>query len=86
MAEENISQGFIFKIIDETRNYFLEEIEPNELISKKYKKVCTTLIYIEHLFITASTTTAYISIFAFASLLDILIGITSSAIGLKNIV
>ena len=38
MKEKNISQEFRLKNIDETRNYFLEEIEQNELISRKYKK------------------------------------------------
>ena len=38
MVEENISQEFRFKNIDETRNYFLEEIKQNELMSKKHKK------------------------------------------------
>ena len=47
------------------------------------KKVFTTLSYIEHFLILASTITRCISISAFASLLDIAIGITSSAIGLK---
>ena len=69
--------------MDETRNYFLEEIKQNELMSKKHKKACTTLNYIEHLIILVSTITGCISIYAFASLLGILIGITSSAIGLK---
>ena len=41
-----MSQEFRLKNIDKTRNYFLEEIEQNELMSKKYKKVCTTLNYI----------------------------------------
>ena len=45
MVEENISQEFRLKTIDETRNYFLEEIKQNELMSKKHKKVCTTLNY-----------------------------------------
>ena len=40
MSEENISQEFSLKNIDETRNYFLEEINQNELISKNYKKFC----------------------------------------------
>ena len=48
MAEENISQEFRLKNIDETRNYLIEEINRNELMSKKRKKVCTTLNYIEH--------------------------------------
>ena len=42
MVEENISQEFRLKNIDETRNYFLEEIEQNELMSGKHKKVCKT--------------------------------------------
>ena len=43
MVEENISQELRLKNIDETRNYFLEEIKQNELMSKKHKNVCTTL-------------------------------------------
>ena len=83
MAEENVSQEFRFKTIDETGNYFLKEIERNELMSKKHKKVSTTLNYIEHLLVLVSTITGCISISAHASLLGIPIGITSSAIGLK---
>ena len=40
MIEENIIQEFRFKEIDEQRNYFIEEIKQNELISKKHKKIC----------------------------------------------
>ena len=83
MVEENISQEFRLKNIDETRNYLIEEINRNELMSKKHKKVCTTLNYIEHFLILASTITGCISISAFASLLGIPIGNMSSAIGLK---
>ena len=71
------------KNIDETRNYFFEELEQNELMSKKHKKVCVTLDYIEHFFILASTVTGCISISAFASLVGISIGIASSVIALK---
>ena len=56
MAEENISQYFRLKNIDETR-LILEEIKQNELMSKKHKKVCTTLNYTEHFLILASTIT-----------------------------
>ena len=80
---KNISQEFILKNIVETRNYFLEEIEQNELMSRKHKNLCTTLNYIEHVFILVSTVTGCISISAFASLFGIPIGIRSSAIGLK---
>ena len=68
MVEENISQEFRLKNIDETRNYFLEEIKQNELMSRKHKKVCTTLNYIKHFLILASTITGCISISAFTSL------------------
>ena len=52
-------------------------------MSRKHKKVCTTLNYIEHFLILASTITGCISNSDVASLLGIPIGITSSAIGLK---
>ena len=83
MFEENISQSFRLKNRDEKRNYFLEEIEQNELINRKHKKVLTTLNYIEYFLILTSTITRCISIPAFASLFGIPIGITSSAVGLK---
>ena len=35
MVEENLSQKFRLKNIDETSNYFIEETNQNELISKK---------------------------------------------------
>ena len=54
MSEENISQEFRLKKIDEARNYFIEEINQNELMSKKHRKVCRGLNYIEHLFILVS--------------------------------
>ena len=49
----------------------------------KHKKVCTTLTYIEHFLILASTITGCISIYAFASLIVIPVVITSSPIRLK---
>ena len=52
-------------------------------MSKKHKKVCATVNYIEYLLILAFTITGCISISASASLADIPIGITSSAIRLK---
>ena len=71
-----MSQEFRLKNINETRHYFLEEIEQNELMSRKHKKVDATLNYIEHFLILASS-------IIFASLPGIPIGVTSSAIGLK---
>ena len=48
-------------------------------MSKKHKKVCRVLNYTDHSLIVISTITGCISISAFASLVDIPIGITSSA-------
>ena len=53
------------------------------MTSKKHKKVCTDLNYIEYLLILASTVTGCVSISTFASLVGIPIGIASSAVGLK---
>ena len=61
MAEENISQEFRLKNIDETKNYLIEEINPNGLMSKKHKKICTTLNYIERYLILGSTITGCVS-------------------------
>ena len=69
------------KNIDETRNYFVKEIDQNELKSKKLKKVFRVLPYIEHLLILASTVTGCVSISAFAPLVGIPIGIASLAVG-----
>ena len=78
-----MSQEYRFKNIDETRNYFLEEIKQNELMSRKHKRVFTILNYIEHFVILASIISGCISISAFASLLGIPVRIMSSAIGIK---
>ena len=81
ICQKRISQEFRLKNIDEKRHYFLAEIKQIELISKKKKKVCSN--YIGHFLILASTITRCVSISAFATLIGIPIGITSSAIALK---
>ena len=55
----------------------------NDLMSEKYKKTCKYLNYVEHLLILASKVTGCVSISAFASLVAISVGITSSAVGIK---
>ena len=60
MVEENTSQEFRLKKIVETRNYFLEDIEQNEMMSRKHRMVYTTLNYTENFLILASETTGYI--------------------------
>ena len=52
-------------------------------MSKKHKKFCTTLKYVEQFLNLASAVTGCISVSAFASLTGILIRSTSSAIALK---
>ena len=77
-----MSQEFRLKNIDKARNYFLEEIKQNELMSRKHKEVFTALNYIEYFLILVSIITRCISISAFASLLVFPVGITSSTKGL----
>ena len=76
MAEKNISQEFI-------TNYFIKEINQNELMSKKHKNVCAALNYIEQFLNLASAFTGCISISVFRSSLGIFIGVTSSAVGVN---
>ena len=52
-------------------------------MSKKHKKVCTTLNYIEHLLVLAFVVTGCVSISTFTSIVGIPIGITSSAVVIK---
>ena len=42
-----MSQEFRLKNIDERGNYLLEEIKQTGLMSRKHRKVCTTLNYAE---------------------------------------
>ena len=70
------------KKIDE-RNCLLDEIKHNGLMSEKYKKKCKYVYYAEHLLILVSTNTGYDLISAFASLVHINVGITSSSVGIN---
>ena len=70
MTEAEISQELRLKEITEISNYFIKEINQNELLSNKDKKICTTLNYIEHFLTLFFAVTICISISAFASLID----------------
>ena len=63
---EEASLEFRLRNTDETRNYLLDEINHNDLMSEKYKKTCKYLNYVEHLLILSSTISGCISISAFA--------------------
>ena len=82
----DISQNFRLKNIDETKNYFIKKTNQNQLISKKPKKVCKALNYIEHFFFLVSTVTGSISISSFASLIGISTSNASLAVGIKAFV
>ena len=60
MAEEvTLEFRFKKKKKNETRNYLSEEINHNDLISEKYKKICKYLNFVEHLLILISTVIGY---------------------------
>ena len=65
------------KNIDKTKNYFIEEINENELMSNKHKEVTRIFNHIELLFILIPTVTGCVSIPAFVSFVSIPIEITS---------
>ena len=45
MSEKNVNQAFRLEKIVELRNYLFKEINQNELVSKKHKKVCRVFNY-----------------------------------------
>ena len=49
-----VSVDFKRKKIDEKRNYILEEIKHNDLMSRKHKNICRVLNYFEHFLILIS--------------------------------
>ena len=50
MDLKNMSQDLRLKNIEQTKNYFIKEINQNRWIGKNHKKVCIDLIFIEQLF------------------------------------
>ena len=82
MVEET-SLKFRLRKIDERRNYLLEEIKHNDLMSEKYKKTYQYLNYVEKLLILVSKVTNCVSISAFTSLVCVPVVITIYAVGIK---
>ena len=78
------SLQFRLKKVDETRNHLIEETKHNDLMSEKHRKACSYLNYVKHLLPLASTVTGCVLISVFASLVAILVSITSSAREIKN--
>ena len=52
-------------------------------MSEKYKKMCKVMNYFEHFLIFISAVSGCVSISAFALVIGVPVGITSSALGLK---
>ena len=77
---EEASLEFRLRKIDQTRNYLLDEIKHNDLMSGKYKKTCKYLNYVENMLILASAVTGCISVSTFVSLVYVLVGIASAII------
>ena len=77
------SLEFILRKIDETRNYLLDGIKHNDLMSKRYKKAYKYLNYVENLLILASTVTGCVSVSAFASSVCVPVGITIFTVGIN---
>ena len=71
MPEENTNHERRLKKIDEIRNYLIEGINQNKWMSKKHKKFCRVLNYIDNSLIATSTITGSVCISAFASLVVI---------------
>ena len=82
MVEENISQEFRWKNIEQVKSYFSKEIYQNKLMCKKHKKVCRLLNYIEDLLILASAIIGCVSISGFDSVIGIPKDITSFALNI----
>ena len=70
--------------IDETRYYLLEETKHNDLRSGKHNETCRTSNYSDRFLIFCSAVSVFVSISAFALLLGVPVGITSSAVELKT--
>ena len=79
MAEE-ASIEFRLRKLDKTRSYILEKLKHNDLTSEKYEKIRKYLTYVEHLFTSVPKFTGCFSVSAFASLVCVPVGITSSAL------
>ena len=73
MTEENMSQGFRLKNIEETRNNFVEEINLNVLMSKKHKETLQRFeLYWTLTHFAVSTVTGGVFNSVFDSLVDFL--------------
>ena len=81
-----VSIDIKLKKINETRNYHSKEIKHNnDLMRKKYKKVCRVLSYFENFLVFVSAVSGWISVSLFASSVDVAVGIANfrNKVGIK---
>ena len=78
--DKYVKSRVYIKKIDETRNYLLEEIKLNDLMSKKHNKTYNYLNCVEHWLSLALKIVECVSIFAFALLVCVPVGTASSAV------
>ena len=83
MTEQPIKQEFRLKKLKWINNYSIKEIEQNQILSNKNKKLFITLNYTEHFLSLVFAVTVCISISDFAFLNDISKEIMSSVIGVN---
>ena len=86
MDLKDMSQDLRLKNIEQTKNYFIKEINQNRWIGKNHKKVYIDLNFIEQLFnYLSSAVKGCFWTYAFASLVSILIRIISFAVQFRKI-
>ena len=71
MAKENVGLDFRLKKVDETRNYLLDDIKYNDLMSKKHKKLCTALNNLQSFLVFISAVSVCVPVYKFASLVGV---------------
>ena len=81
MGKKNVILNAILKKMDKKRNYVMEEIKYDDLISEKHKKVCMFLSYFEHFLVFVSAVSGCVSISAFHSLVGVTVRIAKSVVG-----
>ena len=82
-SEGDKSQEFRLKKIKEINNFFIKEIDQNEMMSNNNKKICTILNYIECFLTLVFAVIGCVSISTFACLVNISTEIMCSTTGLN---
>ena len=82
----NDQQQFRLNKINKVKDYFVEEIEEREVISKRLSKYVASFDYFHKSLIVLSVTTGSISIASFATVIGAPVGITSASFTLAFLI